>query len=186
MSRSSGWAARLEQLLSAAAFLLAGVLIAMGGVSAAGEIIDFAKERQIAMVENFVQRLETGPMTPEQAKKVQGMVTEYAKAYLEALASFEFVPRGDLEVLGKIISAVPQETQVLGFSYSGRDLTVRTWQPRWELADQMAEALRQGDTFQEVVCSGYQTPDGGWIADLTLQAYDYEIPLEQGFQLGEG
>lgn len=182
-SGRTGW---VERLLTAAAFLLAGVLVAMGGVSAAGEILDFARERQIAIVENFVQRLETGPMTPEQARKVQGMVIQYGKAYLEALASFEFVPRGDLQVLGKIISAVPEETQVLDFTYSGRDLTVRTLQPRWELAEQMAETLRRGDTFQEVICSGYQTADGQWAADLTLQAFDYETPLEEGFHWGEG
>ncbi len=70
-----------------------------------------------------------GASLTSQGKKMQTVVYEYLKAFLRAVAGFEFVPRNDFSILTHIINSLPQQTQVLSFVYHGRDLTISTVQP---------------------------------------------------------
>ena len=94
-----------------------------------GKTIAFARAERIEVINNLVDGISEGASLTSQGKKMQTVVYEYLKAFLRAVAGFEFVPRNDFSILTHIINSLPQQTQVLSFVYHGRDLTISTVQP---------------------------------------------------------
>lgn len=106
------------------------------------------------------------------------MVYEYLKAFLRAVAGFEFVPRNDFSILTHIINSLPQQTQVLSFVYHGRDLTISTVQPLPEQVEQMVQSLEKKlkipQEYEKVVYSYYIDSDQQCVAQITLIARKYD------------
>ncbi len=113
------------------------------GIRTAGKTIAFARAERIEVINNLVDGISEGANLTSQGKKMQTVVYEYLKAFLRAVAGFEFVPRNDFSVLTHIINSLPQPTQVLSFVYHGRDLTISTIQPSPEQVEQMVQSLEK-------------------------------------------
>ena len=114
------------------------------GIRTAGKTIAFARAERIEVINNLVDGISEGANLTSQGKKMQTVVYEYLKAFLRAVAGFEFVPRNDFSRLTHlIIKSSPQQTQVLSFVYHGRDLTISTVQPLPEQVEQMVQSLEK-------------------------------------------
>lgn len=155
-------------------FFLLAFLLLFGGIRVAGGLIEFAQAQQIQIVNGLVESLKTDSESQLQNKKVQDISYKYLKAFLVAMAEFQFLPRNDFAILAAVINAVPQETEVLSFSYSGRDLTVRTTQTSSEPVELMAKELEEEGTFANVVYSYYIDNQNNYVAEITLVASHYE------------
>lgn len=155
-------------------FLFTAFLILFGGIRIAGNVIRFAHDQQIQIINNFVESLKTDPTAKIQNGKIQDIAAKFGEAYLRALVDFEFVPRNDLPILAQVISAIPEETDILSFSYTGRNLTISTTQSQPQAVLDMAEKLEHSDSFANVVYSYYMDQNGNCIAEITLVSHHYE------------
>lgn len=155
-------------------FLLLALLVLFGGIRTAKTIIEVAKTEQIEIVNNILDGLTADPKSKLSTKKVQDILIKYLKAFFQAVAEFEFLPRNDFGAVVKIINAVPEDTEVLSFSYLGRDLTIRTAQPSPAPVLEMVKALERSQEFSNVVYSYYIDPRQSCIAEITLIAYHYD------------
>lgn len=146
-------------------FLLAAVLIWQGGVAAAGKIIAYGQEQQVEAINKVVYRLEMGPMSMEENQRIQAATKKFLSGYISALLSFEFLPRSnDMELLAKIISATPPETEIESFSFKGRDLTITTVNTSLQDVLEMVEHLEESGLFANVVHTFYVDGQGRLVA----------------------
>ena len=159
-------------------FFLSALLLMFFGIRAAGKTISFARAERIEVINNLVDGISEGASLTSQGKKMQTVVYEYLKAFLRAVAGFEFVPRNDFSILTHIINALPQQTQVLSFVYHGRDLTISTIQPSPEQVGQMVQSLEKKlkipEEYEKVVYSYYIDSDQQCVAQITLIARRYD------------
>ena len=124
-------------------FLLSAFLILLLGIRTAGRTIDFAQAEKIEIINHLVDGLSESSKLTVQGKRLQTVVYKYLEALVEAVADFEFIPRNDFSVLTQVINALPEETEVLSFTYHGRNLSIRTAQPTARQVLEMVEKLEQ-------------------------------------------
>ena len=114
--------------------------------------------------------ISEGASLTSQGKKMQTVVYEYLKAFLRAVAGFEFVPRNDFSILTHIINSLPQQTQVLSFVYHGRDLTISTVQPLPEQVEQMVQSLEKSKIIPRSTkkrwCASYYIDSTNSVAQM--------------------
>ncbi len=167
-----------EKICIGLIFFLSALLLMFFGIRTAGKTIAFARAERIEVINNLVDGISEGANLTSQGKKMQTVVYEYLKAFLRAVAGFEFVPRNDFSVLTHIINSLPQPTQVLSFVYHGRDLTISTIQPSPEQVEQMVQSLekklKMPQEYEKVVYSYYIDPDQQCVAQITLIARKYD------------
>lgn len=165
---------RFDELCVGLIFLFSAILILFVGIRTAGVIIDFARAQQIQIINNFIEGLKTDPTAKIQNGQIQDISGKYIEAYLRAIADFEFVPRNDIPVLVQVINAVPEETEIVSFSYTGRDLTITTTQPNAQSVLDMSQKFEKSELFSNVVYSYYINDNGECVAEITLLSYHYE------------
>lgn len=159
-------------------FLLSAFLILLLGIRTAGRTIDFAQAEKIEIINHLVDGLSESSKLTVQGKRLQTVVYKYLEALVEAVADFEFIPRNDFNVLTQVINALPEETEVLSFTYHGRNLSIRTAQPTARQVLEMVEKLEQRvegpDGFEKIVYSYYFDNSGQCIAEISMIAHPYE------------
>ena len=167
-----------EKICIGLIFFLSALLLMFFGIRTAGKTIAFARAERIEVINNLVDGISEGANLTSQGKKMQTVVYEYLKAFLRAVAGFEFVPRNDFSILTHIINSLPQPTQVLSFVYHGRDLTISTIQPSPEQVEQMVQSLekklKMPQEYEKVVYSYYIDSDQQCVAQITLIARKYD------------
>ena len=167
-----------EKICIGLIFFLSALLLMFFGIRTAGKTIAFARAERIEVINNLVDGISEGASLTSQGKKMQTVVYEYLKAFLRAVAGFEFVPRNDFSILTHIINSLPQQTQVLSFVYHGRDLTISTVQPLPEQVEQMVQSLEKKlkipQEYEKVVYSYYIDSDQQCVAQITLIARKYD------------
>ena len=158
-------------------FLLAFLMLFLG-IRAARETISFAQAEKIEIINNVVEGLGETSAIKNQGKKLQNIVYKYGEAFLKAVAGFEFVPRNDFTVLPRIINAMPAGTEILNFTYQGRNLTITTTQPDPRNVVIMAENLKRKhgsqQDMEDIVYSYYIDRQGNCIAQITIVVHHYD------------
>lgn len=120
-----------EKICIGLIFFLSALLLMFFGIRTAGKTIAFARAERIEVINNLVDGISEGANLTSQGKKMQTVVYEYLKAFLRAVAGFEFVPRNDFSILTHIINSLPRRHSALlclpreGFDHQHRSSLAR-------------------------------------------------------------
>lgn len=173
---------RFEQICIHLCFLLGTILLFQLGIQTAGAIIRFGEARKVQIINHVVEQLSVG-VDKEKIQQTRDISIQYAGAYLRAIASFQFVPRNDMDTLTTVIGATPRQTTIKRFEYEGRDLLIYTDQPQEEQVEEMVAGLEESELFVNIVYELSKSEEGRIEGEIRCIAHQYEpITLWEGLK----
>lgn len=156
----------MQAVIASVCALLLTLAIYLSGTGLGKLLLQMQRSYRIDLFNRAMQGQDAVVRMVE-SEKLHTVATQYVKALMDAVIRFEFFPRQeDAESFLAILSALPRQTDIEGFQFTGHNLEIFCRCPEAEELEQFAKDLQESPIFREVSLELYQKTDGSYSGTL--------------------
>lgn len=161
----------LQAVMASVCALLLTLAIYLSGTCLGNFLLQMQRSYRIDLF-NRAMTGQNAVVRMVESEKLHTVTTQYVKALMDAVIQFEFFPRqGDAESFLAIISALPGQTDIERFQFTGHNLEIFCHSPKAEDLERFARELQESPVFHEVSLEMYQKTDGAYSGTLVCIAF---------------